>query len=129
MKRNFLDKLNEVTELQYQADRKRAEILINEISLSENEKILKKEELSELQDLSKEFRKDLYLTKKSTVHPLIVKKIKASLKYNPDFSATDISKRLSVSINTIVKADLDLKLNISTDTQKKLLLIKCFYFR
>ena len=118
MKINFLDKLNEVSELQYQIDKKRSEILIAEISLTENEKILIKEELPELQDIAKRFRKDLYRTK-STVRPLIIKKIRDSLKYNPNFSATDISKRLSVSVITIVKADLDLELGISTDAQKE----------
>jgi len=118
MKITFLDKLNEVSELQYQIDKKRSEILIAEISLTENEKILIKEELPELQDITKRFRKDLYRTK-STVRPLIIKKIRDSLKYNPNFSATDISKRLSVSVITIVKADLDLGLGISTDAQKE----------
>lgn len=117
MKTNVLSKLNEVTELQYQTDKRRLEVLIAEIPLTENEKILRKEEFPELKDITKEFRKALYRTK-STVHPLIIKKIRASLKYNPKFSATDISQRLSVSVITIVKADLDLGLGISTDAQK-----------
>ncbi|MGM0122905.1 hypothetical protein IGI37_000271 [Enterococcus sp. AZ194] len=120
MKTNILNKLKaiaEIHEAQFKTDGMIFKLLITELSTTELDKIIKKEDLGVLKDCTQQFRRDLYHAK-STVYPVTIRKIKDSLKYNPDFSATDISKRLQVPIITVVKADIDLGLSISTDAQK-----------
>lgn len=113
----FLEEKPQIQRLQRELDGRRLKVLVTELSIHVNNRILRKRDLPELKEITKEFRKDLHRTK-STISPLIVKKIKDSLKYDPTFSATELSERLSIPLAIVTKVDIDFHLGLSTDTQQ-----------
>lgn len=108
--------IKEIKGLQRELDKIKMNLLLTESQATEMNKIIKNNEIHILKDISNNFRKEIY-QQKSTVKPSTLRNIKASLKFNPNFSAEEIAERLQVPLITVIKADIDCNLKISTDVQ------------